>query len=139
MDAGFQVAAKYRVEVLDVGTLILRRITNEDTEQGIPEDRENLSQQIQKGNTDLCLRFAGKVLSHVTDTWVTETGPGTHSNWRRNSANCACRRASSSRKATTSPSSLAMRSFSAWTTSRAGSGAAAGVSSTVTAPHSRWA
>jgi hypothetical protein len=45
VDAGFQVAAKYRVEVLDVGTLILRRVTNGDIEQGNPEDRGNLSQQ----------------------------------------------------------------------------------------------
>ena len=46
--AGFQVAAKYRVEVLDIGTLILRRVTNGDTEQGNPVNRENLSQQTRK-------------------------------------------------------------------------------------------
>ena len=45
VNAGFQVNAKYRVEVLDVGTLILRRVTNEATQQGNPEDRGNLSQQ----------------------------------------------------------------------------------------------
>jgi hypothetical protein len=35
-DAGFQVSARYRVEVLDVGTLILRKVTNEATQQGTP-------------------------------------------------------------------------------------------------------
>jgi hypothetical protein len=45
VDAGFQVAAKYRVEVLDIGTLILRRVTNGDTEQGNTVNWGNLSQQ----------------------------------------------------------------------------------------------
>ena len=51
MDAGFQVSAKYRVEVLGIGTLILRKVTNEATEQGNPVNRENLSQHNQKGTS----------------------------------------------------------------------------------------
>ena len=49
VDAGFHVSAIYRVEVLDIGTLILRRVTNEDTKQGEPLDRGNLSQHNQEG------------------------------------------------------------------------------------------
>ena len=50
VDAGFHVSAIYRVEVLDIGTLILRRVTNESTEQGSPVKGGNLSQHNQEGN-----------------------------------------------------------------------------------------